>query len=98
KHALAQFSITPTLDFELDAGIQSLEAVSHPFSEQHKSAASSSSLYNTFTQKNQAHFIEQKSELSHWKDVYTRSPQSEVNKDPVQLPIIENVPSEQDDI
>jgi DNA mismatch repair protein MutL len=67
KHALAQFSITPTLDFELDPSIQSLDAVSKPFTEEKKSSASSSSLYKTFTQKNQSHFIESKSELKHWK-------------------------------
>ena len=70
KHALAQFSITPTLDFDLDASIQSLDAVSKPFTDEKKSSASSSSLFNTFTQKNQSHFIEGKSELKHWKDFY----------------------------
>ena len=64
KHALAQFSITPTLDFDLDASI--------------KSTVASSSLYQTFSKKNQAHFIENKSELKHWKDFYEvpQSPQS----------------------
>ena len=70
KHALAQFSISPTLDFELDASIQSLDAVSKPFTEERKSSASSSSLYNTFTKKHQSHFIESKSELKHWRDFY----------------------------
>ncbi len=70
KHALAQFSITPALDFELDASIQKLDAVTKPFTEEKKSTAASSSLYSTFTQKNQAHFIEKKSELKHWKDFY----------------------------
>jgi DNA mismatch repair protein MutL len=70
KHALAQFSISPTLDFELDASIQSLDAVSKPFTEEKKSSASASSLYNTFTRKHQSHFIESKSELKHWKDFY----------------------------
>ena len=70
KHALAQFSISPTLDFELDATIQHSDAVSKPFTDERKSAATSSSLYNTFTKKNQAHFIENKSELRHWKDLY----------------------------
>lgn len=73
KHALAQFSISPTLDFELDASIQSLDAVNKPFTDENKSSASSSSLFKTFTQKNQAHFIENKSELRHWKDVYEPS-------------------------
>ena len=70
KHALAQFSITPTLDFELDSSIQQLDAVTKPFTEERKSSVASSSLYNTFTQKNQAHLIENKSELKHWKDLY----------------------------
>jgi DNA mismatch repair protein MutL len=65
KHALAQFSITPTLDFDLDASIQNLDAVNKPFTSENRSQASSSSLYNTFTKKNQAHFVENKSELSH---------------------------------
>ncbi len=70
KHALAQFSITPTLDFELDASIQHLDAVSKPFTDEKKSTATSSSLYSTITKKNQAHFVESKSELRHWKDLY----------------------------
>lgn len=71
KHALAQFSITPTLDFDLDAGIQQLDAVSKPFTAENQAAAVSSNLYKSFTQKNQAHFIESdKSELRHWKDFY----------------------------
>ncbi|MEO7766529.1 MAG: DNA mismatch repair endonuclease MutL, partial [Ferruginibacter sp.] len=70
KHSLAQFSISPTLDFELDPSIQQLDAVSKPFTDERKSSVASSSLYNTFTQKNQAHFIENKSELKHWKDFY----------------------------
>lgn len=70
KHALAQFSITPTLDFELDASIQHLDAVSKPLTEEKKSSAAASSLYQAFTQKNQAHFIDNKSDLRHWKDFY----------------------------
>jgi DNA mismatch repair protein MutL len=70
KHSLAQFSITPTLDFDLDISIQQSEAVSQPFTEEKKSSAAASSLYNTFTQKHQSHFIESKSNLRHWKDFY----------------------------
>jgi DNA mismatch repair protein MutL len=74
KHALAQFSVTPTLDFDLDPSIQGLDAVSKPVSDEKKASVASSSLYQTFTQKNQAHFIEptQKSELKHWKDFYEK--------------------------
>ncbi|MGK2862333.1 MAG: DNA mismatch repair endonuclease MutL [Chitinophagaceae bacterium] len=72
KHALAQFSITPTLDFSLDASIQQLSSIQQPFTEERKTAAVSTSLFKGFTQKNQAHFIESpgKSELKHWKDFY----------------------------
>jgi DNA mismatch repair protein MutL len=68
KHALAQYSITPTLDFELDATIQQTEAVSQPFTQEKQFSATASSLYKTFTQKNQAHFIESKSNLTNWDE------------------------------
>lgn len=79
KHALAQFSIAPSLDFTLNAEIQGLDAVSKPFTTDKKDAAISSNLFKTFTQKNQAHFIERNDqqdsgELKHWKEFYT--PQS----------------------
>jgi DNA mismatch repair protein MutL len=85
KHALAQFSIAPSLDFTLNAEIQGLDAVSKPFTTDKKDAASSSNLFKTFTQKNQAHFIEgtEKSELRHWKDFYTpQPPEGEVGIQP----------------
>ncbi len=69
KHALAQFSVTPTLDFDLDASIQQLPSVQQPFTEKKQEAATSTSIFKGFTQKHQAHLIE-KSELRHWKDFY----------------------------
>jgi DNA mismatch repair protein MutL len=83
KHALAQFSITPTLDFELDASIQQLDAINKPFTDEKKSTASSSSLYSTFSKKNQAHFVESKSELRHWKDFY--EPSNKVSSSELQV-------------
>lgn len=75
KHALAQFSIAPSLDFSLNAEIQNLDAVSKPFTSNQKEAASSSNLYQTFTNKFQAHKIEptERSELKHWKDFFTKA-------------------------
>ncbi len=75
KHALAQFSIAPSLDFTLNPEIQGLDAVSKPFTTENKDAASSSNLYKTFTGKHQAHKIEpnEKSELRHWKEFFTSS-------------------------
>jgi DNA mismatch repair protein MutL len=68
KHALAQYSVTPTLDFELDASIQQTEAVSKPFTSEKEFSATGTSLFNTFTKKNQAHFIDSKNDLGTWND------------------------------
>jgi DNA mismatch repair protein MutL len=75
KHALAQFSIAPSLDFSLNADIQGLDAVSKPFTSNQKDAAVSSSLYKAFSQKHQAHLIEPsaKSELKSWKSFFEPS-------------------------
>jgi DNA mismatch repair protein MutL len=73
KHALAQFSIAPSLDFSLNADIQQLEAISKPSTDEHFANVTSSDLYKTFTQKNQAHKIEgsrSSSELKSWKEFY----------------------------
>jgi len=72
KHALAQFSVTPTLDFDLDPSIQQLSSIQQPFTEEKKSAATSTSIFKGFTQKHQAHLIEpsKRAELRHWKDFY----------------------------
>jgi DNA mismatch repair protein MutL len=93
KHALAQFSISPTLDFDLDASIQSLDAVSKPFTDDKKNTAAASSLYKTFTQKNQSHFIESKSELKHWKDFY--EPDKKLAVDSWPMPAGENIATAQ---
>lgn len=71
KHALAQFSITPTLDFDLDASIQQLPSIQQPFTEEKKAAASSGTIFKGFTQKHQAHFIEKSgTQTSNWKEFY----------------------------
>lgn len=69
KHALAQFSITPTLEFDLDPTIQHLDAVEKPFTEEKQSAASNSSLAQNFSQKHQAHFIQPKPEKD-WQSFF----------------------------
>ena len=79
KHALAQFSIAPSLDFTLNAEIQNLEAVHKPFTSENKDSAASSELYRGFTQKNQAHFIDKnKSELKDWQHFFKKSELQEV--------------------
>ncbi|MFM7709433.1 MAG: DNA mismatch repair endonuclease MutL, partial [Ferruginibacter sp.] len=73
KHALAQFSITPTLDFELDPSIQQLDAVQRPASDMQQDMTAHSSLYQTFRQKNQAHMIDRPADLKHWKSLYEQT-------------------------
>jgi DNA mismatch repair protein MutL len=68
KHALAQFSIIPTLDFDLDNSIQQLESIQKPFTEEKKVETTSSSIFRTFTEANQAHKIEP-SEFKDWSDL-----------------------------
>ena len=72
KHALAQFSVTPALDFDLDSSIQQLSSIQQPFTEERKSAATSTSIFKGFTEKHQAHFIEpeRKAELRNWRDFF----------------------------
>jgi DNA mismatch repair protein MutL len=57
KHALARFSITPTLDFGLDADIEQLSSITQPFTEARKQQASATDIFKTFTRKYQAHAI-----------------------------------------
>jgi DNA mismatch repair protein MutL len=78
KHALAQFSITPTLDFELDSSIESLDSVQKPFTHERQAATRGSSIFQTFTEANQAHRIESPAGgLKHWNHfVQTEKPQT----------------------
>lgn len=97
KHALAQFSITPTLDFELDAGIQHLDAVSKPFSPEQVDETKRSSLYQGFTQKNQAFFIERSSsDAGHaggWKSLMQEVDQQQTGSSMLPIPDIEPPPA-----
>jgi DNA mismatch repair protein MutL len=70
KHALAQYSITPTLDFGLDPAIQQLDAVSKPFTAENRAAATSSHLFETFSRQHQAHRVEPTGNLKGWRSFY----------------------------
>lgn len=85
KHALAQFSVMPSLEFDLDASIQQLPSVQKPFTEEIKSATASTTIYKGFTEKHQAHIIEpsRKTELKHWKDFYEPADKSVVNHESI---------------
>ncbi|MDA3614592.1 DNA mismatch repair endonuclease MutL [Polluticaenibacter yanchengensis] len=58
KHGLAQFSLSPSLDFSLNADIQQLDAVHQPVTDGMTEKVQSSKLFQAFSQKNQAHIIE----------------------------------------
>lgn len=57
KHALAQFSVTPTLEFDLDPSIQQLDAVNKPFTEAQQQAVARSAMFQGFTERYQAHTV-----------------------------------------
>ena len=69
KHALAQFSVTPTLEFDLDPTIQQLDAVTKPFTQDKQAAITESDIYKNFTQQHQAHVANpaERSSLQNWK-------------------------------
>ncbi len=70
KHALARYNIAPSLDFTLNPEITKLPSVNQPVTEKQVADTQKNYLYNTFTQKHQAHFIDRKDGLQRWKDLY----------------------------
>lgn len=70
RHSLARYNIAPSLDFTLNAEIQQLPSVQLPYTNKQKEDTEKGYLYNTFSDKNQAHFIERKDSLKRWKELY----------------------------
>lgn len=70
KHALARYNIAPSLDFTLNPEITHLPSVNIPQTQHQKADTEKGYLYNTFTQRNQAHFIEQRNSREQWKQLY----------------------------
>lgn len=70
KHSLARYNIAPSLDFTLNTEIQQLAAVNLPVTEKQKENTERGYLFNTFSKEKQAHVIERKDSLKHWKDLY----------------------------
>ncbi|MCD6062970.1 MAG: mismatch repair protein MutL, partial [Flavipsychrobacter sp.] len=80
KHALARYNIAPSLDFTLNPEIQQLSSVQLPATDQHRTNTEKGYLYNAFTNKNQAHFIEKKDSLQQWKELYAIAQSPEVSQ------------------
>jgi DNA mismatch repair protein MutL len=74
RHALAQFSIAPSMDFNLEPSIQQLDAVVKPYTPENKLEAEGGGIYKSFIQRHQAHRIGSSSNLSNWKDFFESSP------------------------
>jgi DNA mismatch repair protein MutL len=70
KHALSKYSIAPSLDFSLDSSIEHLTAVTQPFSRQTQEHTKGDFLFQSFTEKGQAHFLNKKEDVRQWKDMY----------------------------
>ena len=70
RHALSKYSVAPSLDFNLDAGIEQLSAVTQPFQKNIQEQTKGDFLFQSFTEKGKAHFLDKKEELRSWKDLY----------------------------
>ena len=66
KHALARYNIAPSLDFTLSPEIQQLSSVQLPSTDSDKEDVQKGYLFNNFSQKGQAHFIDKIVGLRHW--------------------------------
>ena len=70
KHALSKYSIAPSLDFSLDAHIESLPAVTQPFSSQQQRQTENDFLFQSFSQAGQAHLLHRTNDVKNWKELY----------------------------
>lgn len=70
KHSLARYNIAPSLDFTLNPEIQQMDAVRLPFTQKQREETQKGYLFNTFSDKGQAHAIERNDSLKHWKELY----------------------------
>ncbi len=70
KHALSKYSVIPSIDFNVDASIENLQALNQPFTAQKQVETRDDFLYQSFTQKGQAHFLHKSNDRQDWKERY----------------------------
>lgn len=70
KHALGKYSLAPSLDFSLNAEIESLKSITQPFSVSKQNETRGDYLYQSFTEKGKAHFLDNKQDMRQWKELY----------------------------
>lgn len=88
KHALARYNIAPSLDFTLSSEITQLPSVQLPSTDRNRDDVQKGYLYNNFTQKGQAHFIDKNEGLKHWQELYAvaKQPISDTEAHSVSIP------------
>lgn len=82
RHSLNKYSIAPSLDFTLHPEIQQLDAISKPFSESKQQGVKKDYLFQSFTEKGKAHFLEKRQEISNWKELYKVQSEFQLNVEP----------------
>lgn len=99
KHALARYNIAPSLDFTLNPEITQLSSVQLPSTDRDRDDVQKGYLYNNFTQKGQAHFIDKKDGLKHWQDLYAvaKQPPTDTEIPSVSIPSQSTLHSDNDE-
>jgi DNA mismatch repair protein MutL len=99
KHALARYNIAPSLDFTLSSEITQLSSVQLPSTDRDRDDVQKGYLYNNFTQKGQAHFIDKKEGLKHWQELYAvaKQPTADTEAQSVSIPSQPSLHSDNDE-
>ena len=97
KHALARYNIAPSLDFTLSPEIQQLSSVQLPSTDSDKEDVQKGYLFNNFSQKGQAHFIDKKEGLRHWQELYAVARQPIAEQDVISIPSQSSLHSDNDE-
>ncbi|MBK6820281.1 MAG: DNA mismatch repair endonuclease MutL [Bacteroidetes bacterium] len=96
KHALSKYSLAPSLDFSLNPEIESLQSITQPFSTQQQTATKNDYLFQSFTEKGKAHFLENKQDIRNWKDLYKIQHEFEIQSTHSQPINLSSQPHEKD--
>lgn len=97
KHALARYNIAPSLDFTLSPDIQQLSSVQLPSTHRDRDNVEKGYLFNNFTQRGQAHFIDKNEGLKHWQELYAVAKQPDADTSSISLPSQPSLHSDNDE-
>ncbi|HMN33642.1 MAG TPA: DNA mismatch repair endonuclease MutL [Chitinophagaceae bacterium] len=81
RHSLNKYSIAPSIDFTLNPEIQSLDAITKPFTPSLQEATKKDFLFQSFTEKGKAHFLEKRNDIANWKELYKIQSEFKLNTD-----------------